>query len=272
MRIRLDRLFKRALKRIEIVQAAQHAQGVSQVLSVTILLNVDPELRQVTNSLVTESATSLDLFQQITERLQDIDPKALSPAHADLASAWLRKIVALNHIRLGKRWFDDTNFSMYMLDTSFADQPHGAWLQIDEFLQVVEADGHIATAQRRRGLLDSLLRVFFVPSGEYMVSSSEYLMETIRDQATRNITVCVSRADCAAKNDASLLGDGFCIAERVLCEIDKPSWKFATTTDRAKIASFVERVRTIAVADYSIIIRVEDLKHLDELLLELAVQ
>lgn len=266
---RLETLWKKALYSIEIRQAANHATGVTQ--NIHILLQVDPALREVTNTLVAESAGGEAAFQKVTDWLQGMAPGSLSREQADLASAWLRKVVAVNHMRSGRRWCGERDFAMYMLDTSFIDQPDKAWTTIEEFLQVVDVDGQIARERAARSYADSVLRVFFVPSGEYILASADYVMETIRAQIDNNVTACISRHDLAVARQPELVGDGFCVAGRLVCEIEKPSWRFTTSTDGGRIRAFVERVRCVAEAEYSVVVRQTSLDELEELLLEVAV-
>ena len=220
MKKKLRSLLRTALNRIEITQSATASDNIHQ--SIQVLLIADESLRKVTEEIISASTTSELVFQQVTDWLQDLDPRSLSPEHAALAAAWLRKVVALNHIRMARKWSSDRHFSMYMMDTSFIDQPQGAWTTIGEFVDVVKADGEVASSILSLGRTDPVIRVFFVPSGEYILACSEYINSTIREQVSRNIAVCVSRADLADADQPGLVGDGFCVANRIACEIAAP--------------------------------------------------
>ena len=269
MDARIQRLLDRAFQRLRIAQKANRAAHVNQSVTVNVLLAQDGELARLTDSVVSESLASTLMFQAITDSLQKLEHRNLDPNQQELTSAWLRKVAAENHIRLARRHAVDRRFRLYMLDTSCVDQPYGAWTKIEDFIRVVQADGQIAQAQLRLNHPDAVLRVVFIPDAAFIVNGRDYLLKLIASQVSEYITLCISRHDLAKADDPALLGDGFCIADRFVCEIQKPSWQFTTSQSQPEINRFIARVHHLAGAFYSVVIRNGDLPRLNDILLSL---
>ncbi len=247
---RLTNLFGRARKQLAIIQEVKGSAHVTQ--NINLLLRTDSSLQRVTRSVLDIAAQDLHSFEQVTEFLQSCDVNSLTPIEIDLVSNWLRKVVAANHIHHTRKHFSERGFSLYMMDTSFIDQPPGSWTGEPDFLRVVRADGEIARELAVAGKPGRVFRLFFVPDAEYIVTSHQYVIPAVAQQLREAISVCVARLDLTTEFDSVLAGDGFCITDRIVCEISKPSWQFSISRDPGDIASFMDRVQTVAQQEFAV--------------------
>jgi len=241
--------------RVQISQNASHTDGSSQIVNLNILLDRDTSLKAITHELLELSLQKSSAFQLITDFLRNVTPSALDPLEQSLVQAWLRKVVAANHIKFAKQFADRKGYQLIMLDTSLYDQPSGSWLDNDDFKKVVDFDGTLARFKLHEGVRDGVLRILFVPDAQFLEDQFAYIVRTLVDQVSKGITCAVARADYLALKDARYVCDLFMVRGHLVCAIEKPFWQFELIEQPGRVRAYFEMVDVLLASDYIIIAR-----------------
>ncbi len=256
--------------KLRIVQKASKTAATTQIVNVNLLLQENPELKEITAQVLDLSRKDEASFLTITEFLRNVDPSRYDPFEKNLIECWLRKVVAANHIKLANLFAGNQDFQLVMFDTSFYDQPDRSWLENSDFTSVVDFDGRLAKHLLRHGNPAPVIRIFFVPSSVFIRDNLKYIVDTIRSQSGKGIQCCVARADYIALISQEFICDMFLVKGELVCVIKKPYWQFELQKQRQAVTRYCDMAQTVLNSEYTIIFSKSTIDDAEILLTQLA--